>query len=440
MDDHDMDSPPASRARGRISPPSSRHARGRRAGGQGSSAARGSSSPHYAYSDDESGQGEMAVDDDIDELLSPDPRAADDRGDDRVDDRVDDDDDEEGGDTGKTEGQRECLWEGCNEMLEDQAELVKHVQEAHIGAGRQPYACLWATCSRLGQRQASRHALLTHMRSHTGEKPYACPEPGCGRTFTRSDAMNKHVKSIHAPGARPRRREEVVIDAEEPKTADRDLAKDDDLAEVIVRLRSRDRIHYKAENAEEEASVRYMRETRPGGAPARNRRGRKNAASDSDEFDEGAGKKYPNKRKVDGYLIDQGDNEVPLMSRSRWQAKYVMAKAKLMLVDEENKMRREELLYWEEEEKRMMAQLGLGSTFRPIQIPDSPEPEPHHREPRETRETRTERWSAAHRPPDSRRSRGGHSSPEPRRRTSGRRSAKHEPATLDDELYEAAMG
>lgn len=78
-----------------------------------------SSSPRYAYSDDGSEHGDMDVDDDIDELLSDDPRGGDDRG---------DTEDEEGGDAGKT-GQRECLWEGCGEVLADQAELVKHVQD-----------------------------------------------------------------------------------------------------------------------------------------------------------------------------------------------------------------------------------------------------------------------------------------------------------------------
>ncbi|CAK9782408.1 hypothetical protein CC85DRAFT_279850 [Cutaneotrichosporon oleaginosum] len=422
MEDYDMESPHA----GQDALRHPRHSKSQRAkNSHPSSPPQRSSSPRYAYSDVASERGDMDVDDEIDELLSDDARGGEDRGDDEEED--------DGGEAGKADGQRNCLWEGCGEVLEDQAELVKHVQDAHIGTGRQPYACLWTTCSRVGQRQASRHALLTHMRSHTGEKPYACPEPGCGRTFTRSDAMNKHVKSIHAPGARPRRREEVVIDAEEPTNADRDLAKDDDLAEVIVRLRSRDRVHFKPANAEEEAAMRYMRETRPGGAPARNRRGRKNAVSDSDEFDEGAGKKYPNKRKVEGYLIDQGDNEVPMMSRSRWQAKYVMAKAKLMLVDEENKMRRDELAFWEAEEARTMALLGLSGPPRPVDVPNSAESEPRHSEPR------AERQPAARRPPHSRRSRGN-ASPEPNRRASGHRGPKHEPVTLDDELYEAAMG
>lgn len=471
----------------RYSHPSKGRGRNSKAAGPSSPPPR-SSTPRYDYSDDadESDDGrehDMDVDDEIDELLSDDEGGR--RGGDEDRDE-DEDEDDGGGDASKQDGQRECLWEDCNEMLEDQADLVKHVQEGvwmsrnaltpvHIGTGRQPYACLWTTCSRNGQKQASRHALLTHMRSHTGEKPYACPEPGvssfavcilqltagCGRQFTRSDAMNKHVRSIHGPGAKPRRRGEDVaaLDGEEPSNADRDLAKDDDLAEVVVRLRSRDRILYRAENAEEEAAVRFMRESRPGGAPAKSRRGRRNAGSDSDEFDEGAGKRYPLERKVEGYMLDAADNEVPLMSRSRWQAKYVMAKAKLMLVDEENKMRRDELVFWEREEARS---LGLPIP-EPRQQPASPEPEaPRERGDRRSRQSEAGREAANHRserverrgtreggrrPPDSRRV-TREFTPEPApapRRSGGRRSGvkqdrELEPATLDDELYEAAMG
>lgn len=275
--------------------------------------------------------------------------------------------------------------------------------------------------------------------------------------------MNKHVRAIHGPGAKPRRRGEdavAALDGEEPSNADRDLAKDDDLAEVIVRLRSRDRINYRPENAEEEAAVRFMRESRPGGAPAKSRRGRRNAGSDSDEFDEGAGKRYPLERTVEGYMLDQADNEVPLMSRSRWQAKYVMAKAKLMLVDEENKMRRDELAFWEQEEARS---LGLPPPIptAPVtrELPASPDPVSARNERVDRRRSRNDRASEAtnhradrrgtregRRPPDSRRSTLSEFTPEPAaapRRSGGRRSgahAKKEEVTLDDELYEAAMG
>lgn len=175
--------------------------------------------------------------------------------------------------------------------------------------------------------------------------------------------MNKHVRAIHGPGGPKKRRavEDLFTAAgieDEPTTADKDLAKDDDLTEVVLRLRARDRVHFRAETADEEAAIRFVRESRPGGAPVKRGRGTgrrpKGAGSESDEFDEGAGKKYPIERGVDGYMMDpNGEAEVPVMGRSRWQAKYVMAKAKLMLVDEENKMRREELAFWLAEEERI---------------------------------------------------------------------------------------
>ena len=34
---------------------------------------------------------------------------------------------------------------------------------------------------------------------------------------------------------------------------------------------------------------------------------------------------------------------IPVMSRSKWQARYMMGKAKVMLLSEENEMRRKEL-------------------------------------------------------------------------------------------------
>ncbi|KAL1412369.1 hypothetical protein Q8F55_000114 [Vanrija albida] len=324
--------------------------------------------------EDEEDGGDMDVDDEIDGLLSGgegDGGDGDDGGD--GEDGGDGDGD---GDDGKDEGSaRECQWDECPRVFGDQKGLVEHVTKDHIATGRQPYACLWRTCTRQGQKQASRHALLTHIRSHTGEKPYQCPHPGCGRNFTRSDAMNKHLRAIHGPESNNKRRrtngaaEEFAPSAldDEPAVI-RDLAKDEDLSEVIHRLRSRDRVLFKAANADEEAALRYVRERRPGGAPTKRggrAKGRKSGAAGADEdkndsdpgsdFDEGASKRYPLERQVEGYMVDpQGDSELAVMGRSRWQAKYIMAKAKLMLVDEENKMRRDELAFWLEEEERVL--------------------------------------------------------------------------------------
>lgn len=35
------------------------------------------------------------------------------------------------------------------------------------------------------------------MRSHTGEKPFYCTVPECDRNFTRSDALSKHLRTVH---------------------------------------------------------------------------------------------------------------------------------------------------------------------------------------------------------------------------------------------------
>lgn len=127
MDDHEMDTQPAGRAAPRQSHPSSRYAKGRRSKGrQPSSPPPHPSSPHFGYSDDGSERGDMDVDDEIDELLSDEGRGGD------GDDHGDDEDEDEGGDAGKTDGQRECLWEGCGEVLDDQADLVQHVQSGEL--------------------------------------------------------------------------------------------------------------------------------------------------------------------------------------------------------------------------------------------------------------------------------------------------------------------
>jgi len=159
--------------------------------------------------------------------------------------------------------------------------------------------------------------------------------------------MNKHVRAVH--GANKKRRGAVPTEAieDDVSTAIRDLAKDPDLEEVVLRVRAKNRQRITPITDDEEAALRYVRERRPGAGKKRRVR-RKDGASDSDEFDEGAAKRYPVDRTVEAYMLDENrETEVPVMSRSRWQAKYIMAKAKLMLVDEENKMRRDELTFWQ---------------------------------------------------------------------------------------------
>ncbi|TDL20477.1 hypothetical protein BD410DRAFT_751028 [Rickenella mellea] len=90
-----------------------------------------------------------------------------------------------------------CLWEDCGKPYSDLQALIEHIHNDHIGVNKSTYTCEWATCPRRGLQQASRFALISHIRAHTGEKPFTCPRPECDKSFTRSDAMAKHMRLQH---------------------------------------------------------------------------------------------------------------------------------------------------------------------------------------------------------------------------------------------------
>lgn len=90
-----------------------------------------------------------------------------------------------------------CKWESCNTTLPSLPALVNHLNTDHFGLRRAKYSCEWDGCSRKGYSQPSRFALVSHMRSHTGEKPFYCTVPECERSFTRSDALGKHLRTVH---------------------------------------------------------------------------------------------------------------------------------------------------------------------------------------------------------------------------------------------------
>ncbi|CAB59682.1 Ino80 complex subunit Iec1 [Schizosaccharomyces pombe] len=106
-----------------------------------------------------------------------------------------------------------CHWQSCEQDLLTLDNLVHHIHNGttsnlrlisninsildHIGNRRPKYTCEWDDCPRKGMVQTSRFALVAHLRSHTGEKPFICSVPECDRSFTRSDALAKHMRTVH---------------------------------------------------------------------------------------------------------------------------------------------------------------------------------------------------------------------------------------------------
>lgn len=95
---------------------------------------------------------------------------------------------------------RVCRWDGCHVGdLGNQDNLVQHVLDVHAGQAKPKakYACEWVDCRAKGKTQMSAYALRAHMRSHTKEKPFYCGLPECDKSFTRSDALSKHMRTVH---------------------------------------------------------------------------------------------------------------------------------------------------------------------------------------------------------------------------------------------------
>ncbi|PHH78197.1 hypothetical protein CDD80_7219 [Ophiocordyceps camponoti-rufipedis] len=91
-----------------------------------------------------------------------------------------------------------CDWDGCPVGdLGNMDRLVEHIHNSHIENRQKKYTCEWKSCNRKGLPHASGYALKAHMRSHTREKPFYCYLPECDRSFTRSDALAKHMRTVH---------------------------------------------------------------------------------------------------------------------------------------------------------------------------------------------------------------------------------------------------
>ncbi|KAG2354238.1 hypothetical protein BDR07DRAFT_1474459 [Suillus spraguei] len=101
-----------------------------------------------------------------------------------------------------------CLWDDCGVVFSHLPSLIEHIHSTHIGVHKSNYTCEWSTCNRRGLAQTSRFALISHIRSHTGEKPFICSRPECDKSFTRSDALAKHMRLQHNMPPPPSGRDE----------------------------------------------------------------------------------------------------------------------------------------------------------------------------------------------------------------------------------------
>jgi len=66
-------------------------------------------------------------------------------------------------------------------------------------AGERPFACTWLFCTRRFSRSDE---LQRHMRTHTGDKRFVCPN--CSKRFMRSDHLSKHQRTHRSLASKER--------------------------------------------------------------------------------------------------------------------------------------------------------------------------------------------------------------------------------------------
>ncbi|KAL8277584.1 hypothetical protein RQP46_010016 [Phenoliferia psychrophenolica] len=141
-----------------------------------------------------------------------------------------------------------CQWGTCTAEFYELEPLIEHIHAAHafpinaadVGTKKALiYNCEWLDCPRAGKNQTSKFALVGHIRSHTGEKPFNCPRPECDKSFTRTDALQKHMRTQHGEVIAPTRRPPTKKRAARAGSIDSVLdvsfggAKDDDASTTL---------------------------------------------------------------------------------------------------------------------------------------------------------------------------------------------------------------
>ncbi|KAI0739642.1 hypothetical protein C8Q80DRAFT_1199898 [Daedaleopsis nitida] len=223
-----------------------------------------------------------------------------------------------------------CQWEDCGRVFNHLPTLIDHIHNDHIGVHKSNYTCEWAGCVRRGIAQTSRFALISHIRSHTGEKPFTCPRPECDKSFTRSDALAKHMRIQHnisppLPGRGGNRKRKREIEPEAPVTHPPDPY---------------GYSTFKVEPAHEDDDFRASPIEGPSQTPVR-------------QFSPEPGTfEYDPEDELPPHLLRQADQATGLiMGRSHTQVRYMLMKAKHRWVLEQHEALVEELRVLRHEEK-----------------------------------------------------------------------------------------